>query len=143
MLERMGQIDEAVAAAREATTKEPANWRLGWCSRGSRLAGRRRGSVEAYEKAQSLFPARPIPGPQEDCLERRQSTCGSSIAPEWSEAGSAATRWRRFAPFTGPGPAGAGRCTGIARSWFAGDPRSRPPHAMPTGSPLGRVAWLS
>jgi hypothetical protein len=64
-LEIMGRIDEAVAAAREATTKEPTNWRP-WLvlSRLEVKAGDTEGALDAYTRAQSLFP-RGIPGPQD------------------------------------------------------------------------------
>jgi hypothetical protein len=62
-LEIMGRTDEAVAAAREATTKEPTNWRP-WLvlSRLEVKAGNVEGALDAYTQAQSLFP-RGIPGP--------------------------------------------------------------------------------
>jgi len=65
-LELMGRVDEAVAVAREATTKEPTNWRP-WLvlSRLEAKAGDVKGSLDAYTQARSLFP-RGIPGPQED-----------------------------------------------------------------------------
>lgn len=62
-LELMGRIDEAVAAAEEATAKAPTDWR-GWLVL-SRLETKARdadAALAAYEKAQSLFP-RGIPGP--------------------------------------------------------------------------------
>jgi O-Antigen ligase len=64
-LELMGRTDEAVAAAREATTKEPTNWRP-WLvlSRLEVKAGNVEGALDAYTQAQSLFP-RGIPGPQD------------------------------------------------------------------------------
>jgi hypothetical protein len=64
-LELMGRTDEAVAAAREATTKEPTNWRP-WLvlSRLEVKAGDVEGALDAYTEAQSLFP-RGIPGPQD------------------------------------------------------------------------------
>jgi hypothetical protein len=64
-LELMGRIDEAVAAAREATTKEPTNWRP-WLvlSRLEAKAGDVKGALDAYTEAQSLFP-RGIPGPRD------------------------------------------------------------------------------
>jgi O-antigen ligase len=64
-LELMGRIDEAVAAAREATTKEPTNWRP-WLVL-SRLEVKARdteAALDAYAKARSLFP-RGIPGPND------------------------------------------------------------------------------
>jgi hypothetical protein len=62
-LELMGRIDEAVAAAREATAKESTNWRP-WLvlSRLEAKTGDVKGALDAYAKAQSLFP-RGIPGP--------------------------------------------------------------------------------
>ena len=64
-LELMGRIDEAVAAAREATTKESTNWRP-WLilSRLEVKAGDAEGALDAYTEAQSLFP-RGIPGPND------------------------------------------------------------------------------
>jgi hypothetical protein len=64
-LELMGRIDEAIAAAREATTKESTNWRP-WLvlSRLEVKAGDVKGALDAYTEAQSLFP-RGIPGPQD------------------------------------------------------------------------------
>jgi O-antigen ligase len=57
VLERLGLIDEAADAAREATARESTNWRL-WLVL-SRLEARRgdaEASVEALNQAESLFP---------------------------------------------------------------------------------------
>ena len=56
-LEVMGRLGEAVAAAREATTKEPTNWRP-WLvlSRLEAENGDPDASVRAFKEAQSLFP---------------------------------------------------------------------------------------
>jgi hypothetical protein len=64
-LELMGDDDAAVAAASEATTKEPTNWRP-WLvlSRLEARAGNVDGALDAYTKARSLFP-RGIPGPED------------------------------------------------------------------------------
>jgi MFS family permease len=62
-LELMGRIDEAVTAAREATAKEPTNWRP-WLvlSRLETKAHDADAALSAYQEARSLFP-RGIPGP--------------------------------------------------------------------------------
>jgi len=57
VLERLGLLDEAADAAREATARESTNWRL-WLVL-SRLEARRgdaEASVEALNRAESLFP---------------------------------------------------------------------------------------
>jgi len=62
-LEVMGRLDDAVAVAREAVTKEPTNWRT-WLilSRLEAENGNPRAAVEDYQKAHSLFP-RGLQGP--------------------------------------------------------------------------------
>jgi hypothetical protein len=68
VLERSGQLDEAAAAATEATDKEPTNWRT-WLvlSRVEAERGNTEQSVAAYRKARSLNPRSPLfagPAPQ-------------------------------------------------------------------------------
>jgi hypothetical protein len=57
VLERVGQLSEAVEVAREATREEPTNWRP-WLvlSRLEARNGNPEGAVDAFERAQSLFP---------------------------------------------------------------------------------------
>jgi tetratricopeptide (TPR) repeat protein len=57
VLERLGELPEAVESAREATEKEPTNWRP-WLalSRLEAQNGNPDESVAAFEEAQSLFP---------------------------------------------------------------------------------------
>jgi hypothetical protein len=62
-LELMNRLDDAVAVAREAVTKEPTNWRT-WLvlSRLEAENGNPRAAVQDYQEAHSLFP-RGIQGP--------------------------------------------------------------------------------
>jgi cytochrome c-type biogenesis protein CcmH/NrfG len=57
VLERLGQLSEAVEVAREATREEPTNWRT-WLvlSRLEARNGNPEEAVDAFERAQSLFP---------------------------------------------------------------------------------------
>ncbi len=57
VLERLGRFGEAVAAAREATEREPTNWRM-WLvlSRLEARNGDAEAAVEAFREAKSLFP---------------------------------------------------------------------------------------
>ncbi len=67
-LELMGLIDEAAEAAREATTKEPANWRF-WLVL-SRLEARGRHAEASLRPSRRPNRSSPVefPGPQEDRL---------------------------------------------------------------------------
>jgi tetratricopeptide (TPR) repeat protein len=57
VLEAIGDLEAAVETAREATEREPTNWRL-WMvlSRLEARYGDAEAAVEAYERGQSLFP---------------------------------------------------------------------------------------
>jgi tetratricopeptide (TPR) repeat protein len=57
VLELMGDVGGALVAAREATDREPTNWRL-WIvlSRLEARAGNAEAAVDAFTEAQSLFP---------------------------------------------------------------------------------------
>ena len=61
LLESTGQLDGAAAAAREATAKEPNEWR-NWLvlSRIEAERGRSAGAIAAYRRARSLNPLNPI-----------------------------------------------------------------------------------
>ena len=57
VLEELGRIDEAVAAARAATEREATNWRLWFLlSRLEARNGDAEASVEAFRQARELFP---------------------------------------------------------------------------------------
>jgi hypothetical protein len=61
VLERSGQLDQAISAATEATEKESTNWRT-WLvlSRLEAKTGEAQRSVESYRKARSLNPRSPL-----------------------------------------------------------------------------------